>query len=123
MHDTNLYPDSVNRNIIIQADRSDFWQVRSRILYLGWHEVRKDCAGGLELSMKVSSTNSGRSTAIVRVSPCIEQRQVTPVRVVVRSVRKDSYISPLDGRRAVEYQHSDDAAALEVPAFVFDVLR
>ncbi len=84
---------------------------------------RKDCAGGLELSMKISPTKSGRSTAMVRVSPCAQQRQVTPVRVVVRSVRSDSYISPLDGRRAVEYQQSDDAAASEVPAIVFDVLR
>ena len=93
------------------------------IIYFVWHEVRKDCAGGLELSMKVSSTNSVRSRAIVRVSPCAQQRQVTPVRVVVRSVRSDSYISPLDGRRAVEYQQSDDSAASEVPAIVFDVLR
>ena len=85
--------------------------------------MRKDLAGGLELSMKISPTSSGRSSAMVRVSPCAEQRQVTPVRVVVRSVRKDSYISPLDGRRAVEYQQSDEVDASQVPAIVFDVLR
>ncbi len=75
------------------------------------------------MGMKVTPGQSVRTRAIVPVSHSPEKREVLPVRVVARSMKKKRHVRPLDGTRVGEYHRPDSASDSEIPAIVFDVMR